>query len=384
MLNLLQDDEEDGQVTVQDSAISDDAPTGESSTSGTRYRTIEMDELVSPSTHLSERTWLTLHPQIEKLPPMISFSEMDLPFETTGCKLYRRDLYDARFQVIDELPSDDEDEEPLTSTVAQEDKDTATYVNADTDLIPGTYEGGLKTWEGGMDLVEILEEQHRRIPGGVGSWAQGKRILEVGSTLFLHRITALIHSQVGCGTGLPCIYLLHRLLQLETPSDVVTEIHLQDYNISVLQLVTLPNLILATIPESSLEPLENNLELTEEIVQGFKNRLRDANIKLSFSYGDWSGFAQTLQGVAEEAEKAGYDLVLTAETIYRLDSVPSLIQVLKRSPKPEQKEIRGEARGGDVTSALDNLTLQKPWEANDVVILVAAKVGSLLLHQDAG
>ena len=117
--------------------------------------------------------------QIEKLPPMISFSEMDLPFETTECKLYRRDLYDARFQVIDELPSDDEEGVPDSSAVG-EDKDTATYVNADTDLIPGTYEGGLKTWEGGMDLVEVLEEQHRRIQGGVGSWARGKRVLEVG------------------------------------------------------------------------------------------------------------------------------------------------------------------------------------------------------------
>lgn len=116
--------------------------------------------------------------QIEKLPPMISFSEMDLPFETTECKLYRRDLYDARFQVIDELPSDDE-EDSSSSSAKQGDKHTAMYVNADTDLIPGTYEGGLKTWEGGMDLVEVLEGQHRRIQGGVGSWARGKRVLEV-------------------------------------------------------------------------------------------------------------------------------------------------------------------------------------------------------------
>lgn len=165
------------------------------------------------------------------------------------------------------------------------------------------------------------------------------------------------------------MYLLHRLLQLETPSDVVTEIHLQDYNISVLQLVTLPNLILATIPEASLASLENNnLELTEEIVQGFKDHLRAANIKLTFSYGDWSGFAQTLKA------GAGYDLLLTAETIYRLESVPSLIQVLKRAPKAEEKESQSQASSGDVTSALGNLTLQKPWAAKDVVILVAAKV----------
>lgn len=192
----------------------------------------------------------------------------------------------------------------------------------------------------------------------------------------LQRSPRLTCSQVGCGTGLPCIYLLHRLLQLETPSDIVTEIHLQDYNVSVLQLVTLPNLILATLPEDALAPLENNLELTEEIIQGFQQRLRDANIKLSFSYGDWSGFAQSLQGADEEAR---YGLVLTAETIYRLDSVPSLIRVLKRAPKAMEQEAKGEATSGDVTSALNGLTLQKPWEAKDVVILVAAKVRLSLL-----
>jgi hypothetical protein len=46
VLTLPQDDEEDGQVTVQDSAVSDDVITGESSTSGAKFRTIGMDELV--------------------------------------------------------------------------------------------------------------------------------------------------------------------------------------------------------------------------------------------------------------------------------------------------------------------------------------------------
>lgn len=111
---------------------------------------------------------------------MISFSEMELPFETTGCKLYRRDLYDARFQVIDELDDDEEEDGPLKPEPEQEDQEMSKYVDADTDLIPGMYEGGLKTWEGGMDLVEILEEQHHRIVGGLGAWVQGKRVLEVG------------------------------------------------------------------------------------------------------------------------------------------------------------------------------------------------------------
>jgi hypothetical protein len=46
VLNRPQDVEEDGQVTVQDSAVSDDVVAGESYTSGTKYRTIGMEELV--------------------------------------------------------------------------------------------------------------------------------------------------------------------------------------------------------------------------------------------------------------------------------------------------------------------------------------------------
>jgi len=54
--------------------------------------------------------------------------------------------------------------------------------------------------------------------------------------------------QVGCGTAIPSAYVLSQLLDptngegsLETPRDL----HVQDYNRLVLELVTLPNIILA-------------------------------------------------------------------------------------------------------------------------------------------
>lgn len=59
--------------------------------------------------------------------------------------------------------------------------DTDGYVDADTDLIPGTYEGGLKTWEGGLDLVEVLAESSKTA-GDVAERIRGKRILEVRLT----------------------------------------------------------------------------------------------------------------------------------------------------------------------------------------------------------
>ena len=48
-------------------------------------------------------------------------------------------------------------------------------MDADTDLIPNVYEGGLKTWEGGVDLVQVLSD----VEGGAAEWLQGKRSLEV-------------------------------------------------------------------------------------------------------------------------------------------------------------------------------------------------------------
>ncbi|KAJ9107466.1 hypothetical protein QFC21_000919 [Naganishia friedmannii] len=299
-------EDEEGEVTVQNIATQDVVPASETSaTAAARYRTIHLEEFV-----------------------------------------------------IDELDDEDENVEAKVE-YTQDDQNTAEYVNADTDLIPGTYEGGLKTWEGGMDLVEVLEEQHKKIPRGIGSWVKGKKVLEV-----------------GCGTGLPCAYLLRRLLELPADSSVVTELHLQDYNISVLQLVTLPNLILASMSEETLAEMDSNLELSDEVIQEFREQLKLHNIQLRFSCGDWSGFAQALRPSEGETE-APYDLVLTAETIYRLESVPSLLKVLKYASRRDDREASPTREGSDtvdVASALDGLTLQKPWGADETVILVAAKV----------
>jgi protein-histidine N-methyltransferase len=52
------------------------------------------------------------------------------------------------------------------------------YVDASSDLIPGLYEGGLKTWEGGVDLIKVLSDMVGN-EDKVGAWAVGGRILEV-------------------------------------------------------------------------------------------------------------------------------------------------------------------------------------------------------------
>jgi len=87
-------------------------------------------------------------------------------------EILRRDIYDARFQVMDQGEVQEQNDED------QDEK----YIDADTDLIPGTYEGGLKTWEGGVDLVEVLAEFDQKTKKLVER-IRGKRVIEVSDVM---------------------------------------------------------------------------------------------------------------------------------------------------------------------------------------------------------
>ena len=93
--------------------------------------------------------------------------------------LLRRDLFDARFQVL----SQDEEDGAEAEGVAGKGKEKQRFVDENTDLVKGVYEGGLKTWECSLDLVDCLD--------GLGFGAEsadqkevirGKSILEVSFT----------------------------------------------------------------------------------------------------------------------------------------------------------------------------------------------------------
>lgn len=156
--------------------------------------------------------------------------------------LLRRDLFDARFQLIAEGANDESsagDDREAQPRVNEELK----FVDAPSDLVPGVYEGGLKTWECSLDLVGYLDSiRDEENP----SRFNGRTILEVGlNLLFKVVLDFLILFQLGCGTAVPSLYIFREVLAaLKETSTTKTEFHLQDYNTLVLQLVTLPNLIL--------------------------------------------------------------------------------------------------------------------------------------------
>jgi protein-histidine N-methyltransferase len=163
---------------------------------------------------------------------------------------------------------------------------------------------------------------------------------------------------------------------LSTTGEAAT-LHLQDYNLLVLQLVTLPNLLLAALPflpadalrsedadAEADQDLDGHLNITSAVKDAFKSLLDTHGIKLEFTYGHWAGLSRDINH--------GYDLVLTAETIYAEDSVNDLLAVLESATKPPQSR-----EDLQIEDKLDTMSVKDDWIKDiqhETVILVAAKV----------
>ncbi|XP_024310838.1 histidine protein methyltransferase 1 homolog isoform X1 [Brachypodium distachyon] len=160
-----------------------------------------------------------------------------------------------------------------------------------SDLVPGKYEGGLKLWEGSLDLVKTLNadiKDDRLL-------VEGKRVLEL-----------------GCGHGLPGIFAGLKGAGL---------VHFQDFNAEVLRCLTIPNV---------------KVNLFKEPSQG-----TFTSSSVGFYAGDWSEIDNLLLSGATVQDKStnhhtendghsGYDIILMAETVYALDSLPSLYRLIKK------------------------------------------------------
>ncbi|KAG5640438.1 hypothetical protein DXG03_008671 [Asterophora parasitica] len=302
---------------------------------------------------------------LKRLPGVISYSPLVVPIlgdaagglalntEESGSGalqivLARRDLFDARFQLI----SQDQEEEPSAKSDQSAAGAALQFVQAPSDLVPGVYEGGLKTWECALDLAGYLAG--KTVTGGVK--LRGKRVLEA-----------------GCGTAVPTIYLLRELFSAPPPEanepshpGTTTELHIQDYNASVLELVSVPNLILTwymspaaasfhaahphASPDSEFaaqnsspdqaeaeeypvpDPLTPSaLPLTPALQAAFLASLEAHHIVLRVFSGSWRTFDFGV-AAAPQSGKKEYDVVLTSETIYRSESLRALLGVLRKAP----------------------------------------------------
>ncbi|KAJ3761580.1 hypothetical protein EV360DRAFT_37484 [Lentinula raphanica] len=288
--------------------------------------------------------------QLGALPAQLSFSPLEIDVSPSSSAagarqthhIARRDLFDARFQVMSE------DKNPRLE-----------FLNTPSDLVPGVYEGGLKTWECSLDLVNYLNSSLK------DEDIASKRILEL-----------------GCGTGVPSLYLLQRIFSRPPPDPTSrkTTIHFQDYNTSVLELVTFPNVLLSwsSEPFLSSQPassesetddvveyptkdpaLAGDLPITPSLKAAFERSLETFNLEIKFLGGSWKSFRNAMVNRA-------YDILLTSETIYRTESVPELLDTMwvathSSTSVPSHR----------ITNQLAEMAIH---ENSDPLILVAAKV----------
>lgn len=120
---------------------------------------------------------------------------------------------------------------------------------------------------------------------------------------------------------------------------------LADYNPSVLQLVTLPNVLLAwalhqqahdQMLQEAFASVEGELEINEHVVGSFKRFLISSNITLSFVSGGWSSdFVNLIYGDPSvpsngkaDGSGGGHTLIMGAETIYSPFALTSFTDTL--------------------------------------------------------
>ncbi|KAK0551173.1 hypothetical protein OC845_002292 [Tilletia horrida] len=304
---------------------------------------------------------LSLEALLKTLPPALSYSPIFVPIaaqapERTEHRLVlaRRDLFDARFQMLhhdSDISADNnnpsENLEPTSDrqigTMEIPGSSSSGAVGADSDLVPGVYEGGLKTWECASDLIAELHSRR-----------QDAQLVLPGS----------------------------KIIESATDSGKRTILDLADFNAQVLRLVTLPNLILTwyfspaskafqeqakdhapyknAIEQETSAEVPGDLELSPELLAAFQTSLDDRQIQLRFFSGPWSRLSALLfPSSTDSADQRRYDLILSSETVYSLSTLPSLVNILHDC-----------STGGRKTAG-DSITGDGGGRAN---CLVAAKV----------
>ncbi|KAG9341082.1 hypothetical protein JZ751_019836 [Albula glossodonta] len=197
--------------------------------------------------------------------------------------------------VFEKTTSENSDSEKILSQTAAQ----------HTDLITGLYEGGLKVWECTYDLLEYLDDE--------GEVFSGRRVLDL-----------------GCGAGLLGILALKRGAH---------EVHFQDYNSTVIERLTLPNVLLNCEEEEDdddnagkqdQEGEKDDSPLPKRRAIGPTKRSKLGRCR--FFSGDWTSF---LSQMLSEDPPPKYDMIMTSETIYNTAYYPSLHEVFHKLLAPD-------------------------------------------------
>ncbi|KAH6565133.1 hypothetical protein BASA62_007516 [Batrachochytrium salamandrivorans] len=176
--------------------------------------------------------------------------------------MFRRSVSDVKFQIAS-----------TESLIGEASNELVQSIEQQSDLITGVYEGGLKTWECSIDLVEYLEQTYGQ-----------------------QRMSNLRILELGCGSALPGIYCLR----------LGAHVDFQDYNEPVIHMITIPNILLNT----SSQPTPDLISPEAETGGNMLELMQNANLLHQ------------------------YDIVLTSESIYEAKCQKDLFSLIKGVVRP--------------------------------------------------
>ncbi|KAL8678570.1 MAG: hypothetical protein Q9186_005073 [Xanthomendoza sp. 1 TL-2023] len=208
--------------------------------------------------------------------------------------LARRELFDIRAQLMAEDTGLD---------------DSSTAGLSTDDIKPNIYEGGFKTWECSVDLTNYLASHNK--------------------DLLQHLSGPCTIIELGAGTALPSLLLFHLLLSgPSSTSPPRRTFVLADFNPSVLQLATIPNILLTWARASNLISSEpGDLDITSDVLLSFRQALTERNVVIRALSGSW-GSEFSSQAIPESAEGLEDVLILASETIYSPKSTLAFTETL--------------------------------------------------------
>ena len=180
-----------------------------------------------------------------------------------------------------------------------------------SDVVTGFYEGGLKLWECTLDLMTYMEAFDgkscfvNKTSGLRQSISRGEHDSDSGIINVLDLV---------CGHGLAGIYAF---LQLSSSAENPNlNVFFQDLNRDVLKYCTAPNLFL-NIDEAP--STRKNCDSTNDIFE---------HNHFQFWSGDWLSLMDNEQWNCEVDKQKGFDLILTADTIYAEPQIKKLAAFL--------------------------------------------------------
>ncbi|KAL8826334.1 MAG: hypothetical protein Q9191_003865 [Dirinaria sp. TL-2023a] len=182
------------------------------------------------------------------------------------------------------------------------------------DITPNVYEGGFKTWECSVDLAEYLLRHVEENPSSVSK--------DINFT------------ELGAGSALSTLaffqYLLSRTSNPQ-PNSPKISLTVSDYNVSVLTLSTIPNLLLTWCAHRTLLPRQGSgdLEVSPELCKEFIADLESRTIEVCVVSGSWGArLAELIPTFPPNTSVPPPTLILASETIYSPDTLASFTDTL--------------------------------------------------------